>query len=191
MGDAVSAERALTATYRLQLNAGFTLANAREHVDYFSRLGVSHLYLSPILAARRGSMHGYDVVDPARINPELGDEATLSGLADDLHAHAMGIVLDIVPNHMGIGAENPYWDDVLTHGERSRYAKWFDIDWTPDSAGHRKLVLPVLGDELDRVLERGELSVRVREGEPPRIAYFENSFPLEPASLPPELQLAA
>jgi (1->4)-alpha-D-glucan 1-alpha-D-glucosylmutase len=187
----VSAERPLTATYRLQLNAAFTLAKAREQVDYFSRLGVSHLYLSPVLAARRGSMHGYDVIDPTRINPELGDELGLRALADDLHARGMGIVLDIVPNHMGIGAENPYWDDVLTHGERSRYAKWFDIDWTPDAAGHRKLVLPVLGDELDRVLERGELSVRVREGEPPRIAYFDNSFPLEPASLPPELQLAA
>jgi maltooligosyltrehalose synthase len=90
----------LTATYRLQMNAGFTLAMARARVDYFSRLGVSHLYLSPILAARRGSMHGYDVVDPARINPELGTEGDLRALSAGLHARGMGIVLDIVPNHM-------------------------------------------------------------------------------------------
>src|SRR5215218_3098652 len=118
----------LTATYRLQMNAGFPFAAARERVDYFARLGVSHLYLSPILAARRGSMHGYDVVDPTKINPELGTEADLRALAEELRARGMGIILDIVPNHMGIGPENPYWDDVLAHGERSRYAAWFDID---------------------------------------------------------------
>jgi (1->4)-alpha-D-glucan 1-alpha-D-glucosylmutase len=99
----------------------------------------------------------------------------------------MGIIVDIVPNHMGIGDENPYWDDVLTHGERSRYARWFDVDWP---SGRRKLILPVLGDELDKVLERGELSVRLHEGETPRIAYYAHSFPVDPASLPPELQLA-
>src|SRR3954467_6206990 len=116
----------LTATYRLQMNAGFTLAAARAQVDYFNRLGVSPLYLSPILGARRGSMHGYDVVDPTRINPEIGDEKELRMLAAELHTRGMGVIIDIVPNHMGIGAENPYWEDVLTHGDRSRYAKWFD-----------------------------------------------------------------
>ncbi|MDB4877537.1 MAG: malto-oligosyltrehalose synthase [Gemmatimonadetes bacterium] len=175
----------LTATYRLQMNAGFTLANARERVDYFAALGVSHLYLSPIFAARRGSMHGYDVVDPTRVNPELGSEADLRALAADLHARGMGLMLDIVPNHMGIGPENVYWDDVLTHGERSRFAPWFDIEWN-----HHKVILPILGDELDRVLERGELSVKLIEGETPRIVHFSHSFPVDPASLPPELQLA-
>jgi (1->4)-alpha-D-glucan 1-alpha-D-glucosylmutase len=176
---------ALTATYRLQMNAGFTLANARQRVGYFAELGVSHLYLSPIFAARRGSMHGYDVVDPSRINPELGDEDELRTLANDLRERDMGIILDVVPNHMGIGAENRYWDDVLTHGESSRYAKWFDIDWT-----HHKIVLPVLGDELDRVIEKRELRVKLIEGETPRITYFGESFPIDPNSLPPELQLA-
>ena len=183
----------LLATYRLQMNAGFTLAQALARVDYFARLGVSHLYLSPIFAARRGSLHGYDVVDPTRINPELGTDADLRALSRALAERDMGILLDIVPNHMGIGAENARWDDVLTHGERSRYARWFDIDW---SGGRRqawrgKVVLPVLGDTLDATLGRGELSVRVREGGRPRVHYFERSFPLDPASLPPELQLAA
>jgi (1->4)-alpha-D-glucan 1-alpha-D-glucosylmutase len=176
---------ALTATYRLQMNAGFTLAQARERVAYFAALGVSHLYLSPIFTARRGSMHGYDVVDPTRVNPELGTEAELRALSRELHARDMGLMLDIVPNHMGIGPENLYWDDVLTHGERSRFAPWFDIEWN-----HHKLILPILGDELDRVLERGELSVKLIEGETPRLVHFSHSFPIDPASLPPELQLA-
>jgi (1->4)-alpha-D-glucan 1-alpha-D-glucosylmutase len=177
----------LTATYRLQMNAGFTLAMTRARVDYFAQLGISHLYLSPVLAARRRSMHGYDVVDPAKINPEIGDEPTLRALAADLTVRDMGIILDIVPNHMGIGAENAYWEDVLSNGERSRYARWFDIDW---ASGGNKVVLPVLGDELDRVLEGGELRVRVAAGERPRVMYFAHSFPLDPATLPPELQLA-
>jgi (1->4)-alpha-D-glucan 1-alpha-D-glucosylmutase len=182
--------RPLIATYRLQMNAGFTLSHARARVDYFASLGVSHLYCSPILAARTGSMHGYDVVDPARINPQLGTEADLRALADDLHAREMGLILDIVPNHMGTGAENPYWGDVLAHGERSRYARWFDIDWAANTAARRKLVLPILGDELDRVLERNEISLRFREHETPRIAYFDHSFPIDPTTLSPELQLA-
>ncbi|HEY4304216.1 MAG TPA: malto-oligosyltrehalose synthase [Gemmatimonadaceae bacterium] len=178
----------LTATYRLQMNAGFTFDAARKRVEYFQRLGISHLYLSPILAARRGSMHGYDVVDPTRVNPELGSEAELRALADDLHARDMGIILDIVPNHMGIGPENSRWDDVLANGERSRYARWFDVDWTDRGAGS-KVVLPVLGDDLDKVLERGELSVSIHEGEDPRVQYFKQSFPLDLTTLPPELQL--
>lgn len=180
---------ALLSTYRLQMNAGFTFAHARARVDYFARLGVSHLYLSPVLAARRGSMHGYDVVDPMRVNPELGTEDDLHALASELHARDMGMLLDIVPNHMGIGPENRYWDDVLAHGERSRYARWFDIDWSPRDGAHRQVALPVLGDELDRVLERGELSLRVSEGEMPRIVYHEHSFPVDDTTLPPELQL--
>jgi len=181
---------ALTATYRLQMNAGFTLEHARARVDYFAQLGVSHLYLSPILAARRGSTHGYDVIDPTRINPALGSERDLRALADALHERDMGLIVDIVPNHMGIGAENPYWDDVLAHGERSRFSRWFDIAWTSADRDRGKIVLPVLGDELERVLERGELSVELQEGATPRIAYHSHSFPVDPTSLPPDLQLA-
>jgi (1->4)-alpha-D-glucan 1-alpha-D-glucosylmutase len=179
----------LTGTYRLQMNAGFTLAMARARVDYFARLGVSHLYLSPIFAARRGSTHGYDVVDPTRINPDIGTEAELRALSADLHVRGMGIVLDIVPNHMGIGAENRYWDDVLTHGERSRYAHWFDIDWHRGDGAAHKVVLPMLGDELDRVIERGDIKVAIGEGQTPRFVIGSASVPIDPASLPEELQL--
>jgi (1->4)-alpha-D-glucan 1-alpha-D-glucosylmutase len=178
---------ALTSTYRLQVNAKFTFGDVRAQIAYFEKLGISHLYLSPILAARRGSMHGYDVIDPTRLNPELGTEADFLALANELHSRDMGLMVDIVPNHMGIGPENIYWDDVLTHGERSRFDRWFDIDWSAHE--HRKLVLPVLGDELEKVLARGELSVKAREAETPRVEYFKQSFPIDPASLPPELQL--
>jgi (1->4)-alpha-D-glucan 1-alpha-D-glucosylmutase len=182
---------ALTSTYRVQMNAGFTFAQARARVPYFARLGISHLYCSPILAARRGSMHGYDVVDPTKVNPELGTEADLRALADDLHRHDMGLIVDIVPNHMGIGAENRYWDDVLTHGERSRYARWFDIDWGGGGSAERgrQVVLPILADELDRVLDRGELAVDLSSGSA-RLAYSSHSLPVDPATLPAELQLA-
>lgn len=176
----------LTATYRVQLNKQFTLANAREIVPYLHDLGISHLYCSPILAARPGSMHGYDVADPTRINPEIGTLDDLRALAEALHERGMGILLDIVPNHMGIGPANPYWEDVLTHGIHSRYARWFDVDW---AAADNKIVLPVLGDTLDAVIARDELKLDVAE-RTPRLQYFDNSWPVDPATLPDELQLA-
>ena len=177
---------ALTSTYRVQLNKQFTLADARAIVPYLDRLGVSHLYCSPILAARPGSTHGYDVVDPKRVNPEIGSIDDLRALATALHERGMGILLDIVPNHMGIGASNIYWEDVLTHGLNSRYARWFDVDWV---AADNKIVLPVLGDELDRVIDRDELTLDLKE-KTPRLRYFDNSWPIDPATLPEELQLA-
>ena len=135
----------LRATYRVQLHAAFTLRDALGIVPYLEAFGISHLYASPVFAARRGSMHGYDVIDPGRVNPELGDEGHLVALASALHERGMGLLLDIVPNHMGVGAENPYWQDVLAHGRGSRYAKWFDIAW--DMHPHGKLVVPFLADE--------------------------------------------
>ncbi|HEX7019838.1 MAG TPA: alpha-amylase family glycosyl hydrolase, partial [Gemmatimonadaceae bacterium] len=179
----------LRATYRVQLNAEFTLQEARSIVPYLDDLGVSHLYCSPVLAARHGSTHGYDVVDPTRVDPELGDERDLLALASDLHARGMGLVLDIVPNHMSASAENPYWDDVLRHGEGSRWAHWFDIDWAAAGAARHHVVLPVLGDEVDRVIDRGELIVRIDESGT-RVSYFDKSFPVDPTTLPVELQLA-
>src|SRR3954463_11148359 len=109
--------RRLTATYRVQMHADFTLRDPLEIVPYLESLGVSHLDASPVLMARAGSRHGYDVVDPHRINPELGSAEDLDRLAAALHQRNMGLLLDIVPNHMGIGPQNPYWEDVLTHGE--------------------------------------------------------------------------
>ena len=180
--------RYLTATYRLQLRREFPLGAARELVPYFHRLGVSHLYLSPVLAARPGSPHGYDVIDHARLNPELGTEDDLRALAADLHARDMGIILDIVPNHMAASEANRYWDDVLARGRSSKYANWFDIDWDAPHARGR-VVLPVLGDELAAVLDRREIVLRIRDSGA-RVEYQGRTFPLDPATLPKELQLA-
>ena len=118
------------ATLRLQLHAGFTLDDAREQVPYFARLGISHLYASPLLTAREGSMHGYDVVDPTRVSPALGGEDALRRLVAELRAHNMGLLLDFVSNHMAVGgADNPWWQDVLAWGRASPYAEVFDFKW--------------------------------------------------------------
>jgi (1->4)-alpha-D-glucan 1-alpha-D-glucosylmutase len=178
----------LTATYRLQLRREFPLAAARELVPYFHELGISHLYLSPLLAARPGSPHGYDVIDPARVNSQLGTEDDLRALAADVHQRGMGLILDIVPNHMAASEANPYWDDVLARGQASRYASWFDIDWDAPRAEGR-VVLPVLGDALENVLARGEITLRIRDSGS-RIEYFGKTFPIDGATLPQEIQLA-
>ena len=170
----------LTATYRIQFNAGFRLADARALVPYLERLGISHVYASPLLAARPGSQHGYDVVDPTRLNPEVGTEEELRALASELRERGMGIVLDIVPNHMGTGQDNPFWEDMLANGRRSRWASWFDVEWESErSSLHGRVLVPVLGDTLEAVLERGELSLE-RHGARVRLKYFDRSFPLSP-----------
>ena len=179
------APRPLRATYRLQVHKEFTLENVREIVPYLARFGVSHIYTSPILKARPGSTHGYDVADPKVVNPELGGEDAFRALVKELHAHDLGYVLDIVPNHMGTGSSNPYWEDVLANGRESIYGHWFDIDWeSPDPALKGRLLLPVLGDELDAVLGKGELSIGCLEGQQvARLKYFDNSFPLSPETV--------
>ena len=174
----------IRATYRLQLHAGFPLSAARELVPYLSRLGISHIHCSPLLQARRGSTHGYDVVDPARLHPELGTEADLEALHAALAERGMGIVLDIVPNHMAASSENPAWDDVLTHGPASGYARWFDIDWRATERELRsRLLLPVLGGRLSDAVTRGEIALETREGVP-RVRYFEHDLPLDPSTMP-------
>lgn len=117
------------ATYRLQLNPQFTFADASAQVDYLARLGISHVYLSPVLTARSGSTHGYDVIDYGMVNPELGGEEGLRTLVANLRAHDMGVIVDIVPNHMAVGGnDNALWLDLLEWGRDSRYANFFDID---------------------------------------------------------------
>ncbi|MDQ4080793.1 MAG: alpha-amylase family glycosyl hydrolase, partial [Gemmatimonadota bacterium] len=171
---------ALTATYRVQMNTDFRLADARAIAPYLDALGISHLYSSPILAARAGSTHGYDVTDPTRLNPELGTEEELRGLASELRERGMGIVLDIVPNHMGTGPANPFWEDLLANGRGSPTAHWFDVDWESERASLRgRVLVPILGDTLEDVLDRGELSL-VRQGDRIRLAYFDQTFPLAP-----------
>ena len=155
--------RALTATYRLQLNGAFTLHDARARVPYLHALGVSHLYCSPVLAARAGSTHGYDVADPTQVNPELGGDAAFVALAEAAHAHGMGLVLDIVPNHMGIGAgQSVLGRPAARTGRRRGTPRWFDVEWRAETRRlANKVLLPVLGDSLDAVLERGELTLEV------------------------------
>ncbi len=147
------------ATYRLQLNKDFTFADALALVPYLDELGVSHAYLSPILKARSGSTHGYDTVDHTQLNPELGTMAEFRALADALHQRGMGVLLDFVPNHVGVGgSENPIWLDLLQHGQASRYAQWFDIDWSvgrPGATG--KVLVPFLGSTYAEALAAGQI----------------------------------
>ena len=181
----MSADRpAATATYRLQLHAGVTLAHARALVPYLARLGVSHLYASPLLAARRDSRHGYDVVDPTRLDPKLGTEADLAALVARLRTSAMGVIVDLVPNHMAIGAENRFWDDVLTHGESSKYASWFDVAWRNPKGNPTPLRIPILGDPRPIALARGDLRLTQEDGRV-RLRYGDHSFPIDPATLAP------
>ena len=146
----------LTATLRLQFHRGFTLDDATALVDYFAELGISHIYASPLLTARPGSMHGYDVIDPTRINPELGGEPALQRLVEALRAKGMGLILDIVSNHMAVGgAGNAWWLDVLEWGRRSPYAQFFDIEWnSPDPLLEGQLLVPFLGSDYGEALQR-------------------------------------
>ena len=159
------------ASYRLQLHKGFGFRAAAAIVPYLARLGVSHVYTSPFLKARPGSLHGYDVVDPNALNPEIGSAADFEKFMRALQRNGLSLVLDVVPNHMGVlGAHNPWWQDVLRNGRGSRYAKFFDIDW------HRggKLLLPVLGRHYGEALEAGEIRVTGKN-----VRYFDHVFPLK------------
>ncbi|MHB8867045.1 MAG: alpha-amylase family glycosyl hydrolase, partial [Pirellulaceae bacterium] len=148
------------ATYRLQFNREFRLTDAQELIPYFSRLGLTHVYASPILRARHGSTHGYDVVDPKTISPNLGDKTNLVDLVTNLRHFGLGLVLDIVPNHTAASIENPYWRDVLTYGRSSPFAKWFDIDWRmPDPDMWGRVLAPVLGKPRSRVLAEDQIQV--------------------------------
>ncbi len=147
------------ATLRLQFHKGFTFADAEALVPYFAALGISHLYASPITTARPGSMHGYDVIDPTRVNPELGGEPGLRKLVDALRREKLGLIVDIVPNHMAATLDNRWWADVLRRGRRSRYARWFDVDWEgEDRALKGKVFLPWLDKPLHEAEQAGDVA---------------------------------
>ncbi|MDL2343189.1 malto-oligosyltrehalose synthase [Deinococcus sp. MIMF12] len=173
-----------SSSYRLQLHAGFDFAAARRVLPYLARLGVTDVYLSPVWTSTPGSGHGYDVTDHASVNPALGGEAGLRRLSARARELGLGLIADFVPNHMGIGGgHNPYWEDVLTHGQASRYAHFFDISWQPlKRALENRVLLPVLGDQYGRVLERGELVLN-REGGVFFLTYWERRLPVSPLTL--------
>jgi (1->4)-alpha-D-glucan 1-alpha-D-glucosylmutase len=168
-----------SATYRFQINDDFTLDHARAAVPHVAALGVTDLYLSPIFEARPDSAHGYDVTDPTHVRSSIGGMDALRRLAAEARRHDMGIVLDIVPNHMAASPLNPWWHAVLAEGRHSAYAGFFDIDWdSPESP--QRLRLPVLGDTLDAVIERDEIDIDIDAGE---VVYFENRLPLASGSI--------
>src|SRR5215218_1088560 len=155
------------ATYRLQLSEDFTFSDAAELVPYLSELGVSDLYASPYLKARPGSTHGYDVVDPGSLSPELGGHRVYGRLVEHLEEYEMGQLLDIVPNHMGVGSDNDWGSDMLENGPASASAAFFDIDWCPADRKELcgKVLLPILGDHYRAALERGEIRLAFDAGE--------------------------
>ncbi|HEX2113218.1 MAG TPA: malto-oligosyltrehalose synthase [Alphaproteobacteria bacterium] len=169
------------ATYRLQFNKNFTFDDATAIVPYLNALGISHIYASPYLKARPGSTHGYDIIDHNALNPEIGTPESFTRLCRTLREHGMGQVVDFVPNHMGVGkTDNEWWLDVLEWGEASPFSDFFDIDWTASRRNFPgKVLLPSLGDQYGRVLERGELQLKFdRFYGGFSIWYFDNRFPI-------------
>ena len=175
------------ATYRLQLHAGFGFSDAAAITGYLADLGISHVYLSPVLQAAKGSTHGYDVVDPAAVNEELGGDQGYLELQMALGEAALGQILDVVPNHMAVATrENRWWWDVLENGPSSIYAGYFDVDWgTPETNhphGNSVVLLPILGDHYGRELEAGRFKLEHSKGTF-TVRYYEQQVPIAPRSL--------
>ena len=166
-----------TSTYRIQFRNGMTFDRAVDCVPYLKALGISHLYASPIFTATTGSTHGYDVTDANEIDPALGGREGFERLSDALNEAGLGLILDIVPNHMAASTENPWWQSVLQLGQDSPYAGYFDIDWS------ERLTLPVLGKSFEQALSDGELRLaRDPDSGELVLGYFETLLPLKPGS---------
>ena len=180
-----------SSTYRLQFNRQFSFAQAREIVPYLHALGISDCYASPYFQARAESLHGYDITDHNKLNAAIGSRREYDAWIADLHAHGMGQIVDFVPNHMGIGEPlNEWWMDVLENGPSSHYAPYFDIQWKPLKSGLQdKVLLPILGDQYGRVLERGELQVHFEAGAF-FLRYYDHEFPIAPGTYRHILEIA-
>jgi (1->4)-alpha-D-glucan 1-alpha-D-glucosylmutase len=176
------------ATYRLQLRSGFRFEGVAKIAEYLAELGISHVYASPFLRARSGSAHGYDIVDHNELNPELGTQKDFECMSRALRSHGLGLILDYVPNHMGVGgADNPHWLDVLEWGRSSPYAEWFDIDWNPESLYLQdKVLVPFLGDQYGITLQSGNLRLRfdAQGGSLAVWAYGAHKLPVSPLDYP-------
>lgn len=168
------------ATYRFQFHKGFTFNTARKLIPYLEELGISHLYASPLFRARKGSLHGYSVTNPLELNPELGTRGSFDALITRLHSRNMGIILDVVPNHMALSHDNPWWADVLENGPGSPYAPFFDIDWDPPYSPLKgKVLIPILGQPFGKVLEDQEIQLTLGE-KGFFFCFYEHQFPLDP-----------
>lgn len=180
-----------SSTYRLQFNRQFTFTHAREIVSYLDALGISDCYASPYFQARAESLHGYDITDHNKLNAAIGSREEYDAWIADLHAHSMGQIVDFVPNHMGVGESlNQWWMDVLENGPSSVHAPYFDIQWKPlKSDLEDKVLLPILGDQYGRVLERGELQVRFESGAF-YLRYYDHEFPIAPGTYRHILEIA-
>ena len=175
------------ATYRLQLNHTYTFAQAQAALPYLKSLGISHLYVSPIQTSRTGSLHGYDIVDPQQINPELGGLKAFLDFSQTLHAMGLKLIVDIVPNHMTTDADNPFWWSVLLQGRASDYARVFDIDW---ARGQDKIVLPVLRSPYGEALRGGDFKIAYNKDErSATLHYFDHVFPIAFDALDEDLVL--
>ena len=172
------------ATYRLQFHRGFTLRDAIRLLPYFAELGISHIYASPLLQARASSTHGYDIVSHEHLNPEIGSEEDLRSLVNTLRERNMGLILDTVPNHMGVGfGDNPWWQDVLENGRAAEHANFFDIDWNPLKPElHDKVLLPVLGESYGEALDAGK--IRLDFDQRFFVSYYDRRFPVDPQTIP-------
>ena len=172
-------------TYRLQFNAGFKFTDAQRIIGYLHALGISHVYSSPVLKARVGSSHGYDITDHNTLNPEVGSREDFRALVRELKNYGLGQILDFVPNHMGVGlGSNIWWGDVLANGRASEFAEFFDIDWKPLKPElHNKLLLPILGDQYGAELESGKICLALDE-KGFHIQYFDNRLPIDPQTIP-------
>lgn len=181
-----------SSTYRVQFNKDFRFADALALVPHLHDLGITDLYASPVLRARAGSPHGYDQVEPTRLNPELGSAEEFRQLTDELRRRGMGLLLDIVPNHMAASMDNPWWRNVLEHGRASPYASFFDIRWVEgqDANLQDRLLLPILGDQLADVLERQELQLNL-DDDGFFVRYYDSRLPLDPATYAGVLEVAA
>ena len=172
--------RVPVSTCRLQFSGRFRFSDARDIVRYLHDLGITDIYASPYLKARKGSLHGYDIVDPNTLNPEIGTEEEYNEMINELKKYGMGQILDIVPNHIGIGSENAWWMDVLENGPSSVYANFFDIDWEPVKKELKdKILLPILGDQYGKVLDGQELKLNFKGGAF-FLHYYEHIFPIRP-----------
>ncbi|MBI2999811.1 MAG: malto-oligosyltrehalose synthase, partial [Deltaproteobacteria bacterium] len=171
------------ATYRIQFHKDFGFKAAQALLDYLHELGISHIYASPLLKTPLESKSGYDVCDHSQLNPALGSEDDFEELTSALNRHGLGLILDIVPNHMGIGETcNGWWMDVLENGPSSTYASYFDIDWQPVNPHlENKVLLPILEDQYGNVLEEGKLRLNYEDGAF-FLRYYDSKFPVAPRS---------